>query len=261
MRRSRFLTPATRQQGPRDDGPDARDTLQQLVMFPPDRAGVNRGGQVLIELGEMLLEPVDVLLNLASHHTRGTAPAIFLRREHLDQLAAPRDQRRHCCVLASGRGRPRAAPLRQTGPRAAHRGASVLAKRPVARAKSRTWRGFTTATGKPAVASAPLSRTAKPPVLPGQSPRAPASAIAAPPWPCPFHHADRKRNPGRTQRHVQAGLRDIDPDKDCCCPSSESSSLLVARPCAMRARRPRRLCGLSDDGDVTTRAAARSQRT
>jgi hypothetical protein len=39
-----------RQQGPRDDGTDAWDTLQQLVVFPPNRAGLNRCGQLLIEL-------------------------------------------------------------------------------------------------------------------------------------------------------------------------------------------------------------------
>jgi len=80
-----------RQQGPRDDGTNAGDALQQLILFPPDRAGLDRCGQLLIQLRQVLLEPLDVLLNLGSHHPRGTASTIFLRREHLDELAAPRN--------------------------------------------------------------------------------------------------------------------------------------------------------------------------
>jgi hypothetical protein len=42
--------------------------------------------------------------------------------------------------------------------------ASVLASRPVARAKARIWRGLTTASGTPAPASAAATATSKPPV-------------------------------------------------------------------------------------------------
>ncbi len=153
-----------RQQGSRDDGANAGDALQQLVMFPPDRAGLDRRGQVLIELRQVLLEPLDVLLNVSAHPARRTALPIFLRREHLDELAAPRNQGRQ---LLRTRIRQRAARgphrFRKLGQDLGIEGIG-LRQTPGGPSEVPHFSGFTTATGKPAVASAPLSNTSKPPV-------------------------------------------------------------------------------------------------
>ena len=65
---------------------------------------------------------------------------------------------------ASGRGRAsgRTASAKWASTAASRR--SVLASRPVALAKSRTWRGLTTATGRPAAARAATTGASKPPV-------------------------------------------------------------------------------------------------
>ena len=70
---------------------------------------------------------------------------------------------RSSCSLSPGRGRTggfTASPNRASTTASM---ASVFASLPVARAKSRTWRGLTTATGTPAAASSPATTTSDPP--------------------------------------------------------------------------------------------------
>ena len=70
--------------------------------------------------------------------------------------------RLRACSSGTGLGSGRTASAKWA-PAAASR-VSVLASRPVARAKSRIWRGFTTASGSPAAQSAPATVVSKPPV-------------------------------------------------------------------------------------------------
>ena len=71
---------------------------------------------------------------------------------------------RSSCVWASGSGRGvgRITSAKCANARASN--ASVLANWPVARAKSRAWRGLTTTTGRPAVAKALVTMRSRPPV-------------------------------------------------------------------------------------------------
>src|SRR3954452_5185718 len=108
-------------------------------------------------------------------------------------------------VASSGRGRAggRTASAKRAIASASRR--SVFASRPAARAKARTWRGLTTATGRAAAARGAVGGASHPP----GGPRAPARARArreAPPQPAGgLEHDERRREGGQAldqRRHA-----------------------------------------------------------
>jgi hypothetical protein len=93
---------------------------------------------------------------------RGNAPIkawgsaavpIALGREHFDNLPAAGTSAINSRLWASCKGQVSGWISSAKWAKTQASIASVLASRPVARAKSRTWRGLTTATGKPAAAN------------------------------------------------------------------------------------------------------------
>src|SRR5262249_14176039 len=139
----------------------------------------------------------------------------------------------NACACASGRGRGvgRTASAKCASPRASRR--SVFANRPVALAKSRAWRGFTTTTGRPASARAPGRGPPNPPGRPrqGEGGRDRLQPLDQAYDPC-LIIVDVPAGIRRTQSHIQLGLRDVNPDKHLWIAHSRSSS--SAQPCAMR---------------------------
>ena len=137
---------------PGGDGPDAGDGAEQVIGLAPDRGRPDEGGEVVIEAAQGLLEPGDVGLEVALQAAIAQEPApVVLGAEHVDELAAPGDEFAQRGGLRIGHGAGRwAASAKRARTRASS--VSVLASCPVARAKSRTWRGLTTATGSAALA-------------------------------------------------------------------------------------------------------------
>ncbi len=135
-------------------GPHARHALQQFILHPPERTGFDQLAQLVVGIGEAPLEPVDVAAQIGADPAVTAGMPLPFGQQHLEQLAAAQQHR----LQLLGRG------IRQRSRRGLHARAeeredlasiaSVLAKRPTAFAKSRTWRGFTIATGRPAAASA-----------------------------------------------------------------------------------------------------------
>ena len=120
------------------------------------------------------------------------------------RAAVGRRERTSAAVAACARRRSRAGLASRR---------SVLAKRPAARAKSRIWRGLTTATAKPAACRLPTSRRSIPPV---------ASTTTSATARVPSHARSRPIPPGswpnRLQRlgqemDVEAPLADVDADE------------------------------------------------
>src|SRR3954454_19228672 len=72
-------------------------------------------------------------------------------------------------VASSGKGRTSGRPASAKRAIALASRRSVLASRPAARAKARTWRGLTTATGRAAAARAAARRTSRPPGAPSKT--------------------------------------------------------------------------------------------
>jgi hypothetical protein len=105
-----------------------------------------------------------VLPDIALDRAACEAEAILFGGEHVDDLPAPREQAlqelRGLVGERTGSGRTRWAKSASM----LASSASVLASCPMAFAKSRTWRGFTTATGSPALASVIAASISKPPV-------------------------------------------------------------------------------------------------
>ncbi len=117
----------------------------------------------------------------------------------------------------------------------------------MARAKSRTWRGFATTTGNPAAASAAIAARSKPPVAshtiragPSGRSRAtsavmPASSFA-PLHVSPLGRTATSNRSFATSTPTTNALVVIAPPQD---------ELVAIRPCTMRACDPGQLCGLS----------------
>jgi hypothetical protein len=76
-----------------DDRADARHAAQQILLGAPDRAGMNGLLEVAVHVGQLALEPADVLRDVAPHRGGGEAQPVLLRDEHLEQLPPPRQER------------------------------------------------------------------------------------------------------------------------------------------------------------------------
>ena len=128
-------------------------------------------------------------------------------------------------ALGTGRGGGWTASAKRAMASASRR--SVLARRPVARAKSRICLGLTTTRGSPAAASAPATATSKPPVASSTTSagasarRRPTSASS----PAPSRLSAKASSEGR-RVHVEAVLGDIDADE-----GRRSRKCSMTRPC------------------------------
>ena len=152
------------EQRARHHRPDAGDGAQQVLLLAPHRTRPQRLVQLPIQLGELLAEPDDVGIEgrTQAGARRGRRFCSAVRISSNCRRRARRAA--SSCATASGSGRgggcTRAAKRART--RASR--ASLLARWPVARAKSRTWRGLTTATASPAATSAAVTAVSYPPV-------------------------------------------------------------------------------------------------
>src|SRR5204863_3334898 len=86
------------------DGADAGGTAQQVVLLAPQRTGANALPEVLIELGDLLVQPRNVGLELRPNAPGGPRQPVLFRREHLDQLPPALEQRGEFLGLGVGQG-------------------------------------------------------------------------------------------------------------------------------------------------------------
>jgi len=77
-----------REQGGREHLSDPGHRAQQLVALAPDRGLADQTGEFVVEPGEPLFQPADVLINAFVDHLGRIGPAILFRRKHLNQLPA-----------------------------------------------------------------------------------------------------------------------------------------------------------------------------
>src|SRR3989442_1518940 len=71
-------------------GPNALGTLQQVVIFPPQRAGPESGLEVVVQRGDGRIEPRNMGSNILREARVRPRQAVLLRGPHADQwLAAP----------------------------------------------------------------------------------------------------------------------------------------------------------------------------
>ena len=72
------------QKGGREDGAYPGYALQQIVLLPPDGAFPNTGGQVIVNIGQLLFQPGDMGQDAFPYSfAAGCAQAVSLRRKHL----------------------------------------------------------------------------------------------------------------------------------------------------------------------------------
>ena len=77
----------------RGDRADARHAAQQIILRPPERTALQRGGEIRVGLVDASLEPAHMLLHARADGPAGRVQAIPLSREHVDQLPPTGDQR------------------------------------------------------------------------------------------------------------------------------------------------------------------------
>ena len=77
-----------REQGGREHLTDPGHRAEQLVALAPDGGLADQAGDFVVEPGEPLFEPADVLINAFVDHLGRVGPAILFRGEHLNQLTA-----------------------------------------------------------------------------------------------------------------------------------------------------------------------------
>ena len=83
-----------RQQRRRQHRPDAGRAPQERLLLAPHRTVVNGLRQIAIRLREFPFEPGDVGAQTCAPRLTGMAEAVLLRRQHLDELPAAREERR-----------------------------------------------------------------------------------------------------------------------------------------------------------------------
>src|ERR687895_1268117 len=69
---------------------DPWDAAQQIVLFSPEGTLSQGAFQVIIQISQLLLQPVDMVLDPLAHCFRSSGPPpILLSSKHLDHLVAP----------------------------------------------------------------------------------------------------------------------------------------------------------------------------
>ena len=130
-------------------------------------------GEIPVGLFEIALQPLDVGEDSPAHGLADPS-RLFLSAVSISTIWRRRARTADSSWLfSSGRGRGVGRTTSAKWARIWASRVSVLASRPVALAKSRTCRGFTTATGRPPSASAPAKGISGPRWLPRQRERAP----------------------------------------------------------------------------------------
>ncbi len=71
---------------------DTGHGTQQFVAFAPEGSVADQIGEFIVEARKALFQPPDVLIDTTVQNLWGAASAIFLRSQHLDQLAPARNQ-------------------------------------------------------------------------------------------------------------------------------------------------------------------------
>ena len=160
------------EQGARELRSDAGHALQELVLRAPVGTVLDAGLQFGLKSLAFLLEPGDVRLDAGAQGGSGGAQALALGDQHREQLPAPGEQLTQVPGLGVGQRTQRHwdglgevgqdGGVERVGLGQPAAGAGEVAH--LARAKSRTWRGLTSATGNPAAASAATSGCSRPPV-------------------------------------------------------------------------------------------------
>ena len=84
--------------------PDARHGLQQAIADAPQRTGLDACAQIPIGVADLFLEPGDVRQQILADGAAREQQAIPLSRQHLDELAPPRDQRLQVRLQVIGDG-------------------------------------------------------------------------------------------------------------------------------------------------------------
>ena len=136
-------------------GPTPRHRAQQLLLRPPDRTLLDGVVEVSIDRAPLALKPLDVGAKTAPHRRQRMLETMAFGDQYPHNLSASSeqgvegDQR-----LIGQRPRRRADAFGEERERVRVDAVSVFASCPVARAKSRTWRGLTTTTGSRTAANA-----------------------------------------------------------------------------------------------------------
>jgi len=65
---------------------NAGDAAQQILPFAPERAGLHGVAQVVVEGGELVVQPGDVRLDTRAHGRQGGIEPVALGRAHADKL-------------------------------------------------------------------------------------------------------------------------------------------------------------------------------
>ena len=162
-------------------GPTPGTLCSRLSVSRQDMALVQGPPQVLIQRPQLLLQPLDVGLETRAQARERALEPVALGSEHDDELPPPCQQGAQGLGFWASR-------------------VSVLASLPVARAKSRTWRGLTTTTGRLVAAKAATKLNSRPPVA--SAPLGPGSIPGGgqPPLPSPPHRE-------RCARRLRCGSR------------------------------------------------------
>ncbi len=92
-------------QSARQVGPDAWDALEEIPLGGPERAVVDTGVEILIDIMELSFEPTDVLLDAFLDGLEGKAEAVLLCGDHVDDLASPCDDSTEGAGFLGGRPR------------------------------------------------------------------------------------------------------------------------------------------------------------
>src|SRR5712692_8629527 len=71
---------------------DPRHAPQQVILRLPHRAGLDRGAELAVDIVEPALQPADVPGDVPPDGAAGELEAVRLGRQHLDELAPPREQ-------------------------------------------------------------------------------------------------------------------------------------------------------------------------
>jgi hypothetical protein len=136
------------------DRAHTRDAAAPCLARTPHRPCPPRRVEVVIPRRQPGVEPGARRLNVRREPWGGTAEAVLFGRPHGHQLPPPREQGAECIGLGVRQGPGGGRPASATCAKARAARAAVVANCPVALAKSRAWRGLTTATGRPLAANA-----------------------------------------------------------------------------------------------------------